>query len=837
MPVIYFNECVNVSMKIFKFGGSSIASATKISNVAGIIRKESSRTPLIVVVSAIWKVTDMLAEAAGLAGKGDAAYREKLDGLAALHSGIVRELFREAASAEESWLQELLAELTDVLHGVFLLRELSDKSLALVLSYGERLSCRIVSRYLHVSGAPSECVDARSLIVTDENHCSAKVDRLATGKRIRERFTVLDALPVVTGFIAAAPDGSVTNLGRGGSDFTATILGAALHAEEVWIWTDVDGFYSADPKRVPDARVISEISYDEALELSHAGAKVLHPLAVQPVMKAGIPLLIKNSFNPDSPGTRIGNEAGLQEGRPGTVTGLTSINHVVLLSLSGSGMAGVPGTASRLFTCLARHSINIIFISQASSEQSISVAIMPAQATMAKKVLEEEFAREIEERRVDPVSVRRNLAMVAVVGNKMSGHPGVSAQLFETLGKNGINVIAVAQGANEMNISLVIDSGDEDKALNCIHESFFLSMRKVHVFIAGTGTIAKSLISQIRQHRVTLQQEMDLDVVVAGLANTRVIVIDRDGVDLDRWQETVNEMHEKSSLPGRATIHEYIRMIKEENLHNTIVVDCTASSQVADCYPALLQANISVATANKLGMAGQWALYRRIMESQRSSNAKFLYETNVGAGLPIISTLNDLKNSGDRILCIEGVLSGTLSFIFNELRKGGRFSETVRKAKEAGYTEPDPRDDLSGADFARKLLILGRELGYKLEYHDVECQSLVPESCRGEMTPAEFLERLPTIDDWYAAEMESAASEGMTIAYTGELKDGKAKVGLKRVPLESPVAGLNGTENLVVFTTDRYFRTSLVVKGPGAGGEVTAGGVFADILRIASYLV
>ena len=818
-------------MRVFKFGGSSIGSAAKISNVAGIVQRESGKTPLVVVVSAVAKVTDMLGDAAALAGKGDVAWREKLDAIAALHRGIIRELFGEAASSEESWLDGVIGELNDVLHGVFLLRELSDKSLALVLSYGERMSCRIVSSYLNVSGTPSECVDARGLIVTDDNHRNAKVDRLATGKLIHERLKSFEPLPVVTGFIASAADGSVTNLGRGGSDFTATILGAALHAEEAWIWTDVDGFFSADPKRVPDARVIPEISYAEAMELSHAGAKVLHPLAVQPVMKAGIPLRIKNSFNPASPGTRIGHEASIADRRPGAVTGLTSINHVVLLSLSGSGMAGVPGTASRLFTCLARHGVNIIFISQASSEQSISLAIAPGQASMAKKVLEEEFAREIEERRIDPVSVRRNLAMVAVVGNKMSGHPGVSAQLFETLGKNGVNVIAVAQGANEMNISLVIDSADEDKALNCVHESFFLSMRKVHVFIAGTGTIAKSLISQIRQHRATLQQELELDVVVAGLANTRSMCIDPAGIDLEHWHDALKprESHEG--------IGHYIRLIQERNLHNTIVVDCTASRQVAESYPALLGANISVATANKLGMAGAWELYRMIMDAQRSSNAKFLYETNVGAGLPIINTLNDLKNSGDKIVCIEGVLSGTLSFIFNELRKGGRFSEIVRKAKEAGYTEPDPRDDLSGADFARKLLILGRELGYKLEYADVECQSLVPEALRGEMTPAEFLDGLGSIDDWYAEEMKSAASEGMTIAFTGELRDGKAKVGLKRVPLESPVAGLNGTENLVVFTTGRYLKTPLVVKGPGAGGEVTAGGVFADILRIASYLV
>jgi len=818
-------------MKVFKFGGSSIASAANISNAAAIIRKELEQSELIVVVSAMAKVTDLLAEAGAQAGNGDAAWRETLEVISVRHTDVIRELFGEDAAPEEAWLQELLAELNDVLHGVALLRELSDKSLALIMSYGERLSCRIMSRCLEVSGTSAECVDARELIVTDENYCYAKVDRLATGKRIKERFQAYDPVPVVTGFIASSPDGSVTNLGRGGSDFTATILGAALHAEEVSIWTHVDGFFSADPKRVPDAKVLPEISYAEAMELSHAGAKVLHPLAVQPVMKAGIPLHIRNASNPESPGTRIGKLPASTDGQPRPVTGLTSINRVVLLNLSGSGMAGVPGTASRLFTCLARHSVNIIFISQASSEQSISLAVAPGQASMAKKALEEEYAREIEERRIDPVSVRRNLAMVAVVGNQMSGHPGVSAQLFETLGKNGVNVIAVAQGANEMNISVVIDSSDEDKALNCIHESFFLSMRKVHVFIAGTGTIAKSLISQIKAHRATLQQQMQLDLVVSGLANTRAICIEPEGIDLEKWQEAMQPRE------ARQGIGQYIRLIREENLHNTIVVDCTASGQVAERYPELLESNISVATANKLGMAGPSELYGKIVWAERSSNAKFLYETNVGAGLPIISTLNDLKNSGDRIVCIEGVLSGTLSYIFNELRKGGRFSEIVRKAKESGYTEPDPRDDLSGADFARKMLILGRALGYELEYEDVECESLVPESCQGEMTAAEFLDRLATIDDWYVEEMESAAKEGKVIAYTGELKDGKASVGLKRVPLESPVAGLNGTENLVVFTTDRYLETPLVVKGPGAGGEVTAGGVFADILRIASYLV
>ncbi|NTV02630.1 MAG: bifunctional aspartate kinase/homoserine dehydrogenase I [Chlorobiaceae bacterium] len=817
------------SMRVYKFGGSSIGSAARIRHVAGIIGRGLSETRIVVVVSAIQKVTDMLADTAALAAKGDAAYHDRISEISALHAAICRELF--GAGEADSWLEGLISELRDAASGIFLLRDLSDRSLALVLSYGERLSAWIVGRYLKQSGIAAETVDARELIVTDTNYCYAKVDAHATDRLVREKVNYSDSVPVVTGFIATATDGSVSNLGRGGSDYTASILGAALHAGEVWIWTDVDGLFSADPKRVPDARVLPDISYAEAMELSHAGAKVLHPLAVQPAMKAGIPVLIRNSFNPDAPGTRIEEAPAPESALPRPVTGLTSINRVVLLNLSGSGMAGVPGTASRLFTCLARHSINIIFISQASSEQSISLAISPGQASMARKVLEDEFSREIEARRVDPIHVRRNLAMVAVVGNKMSGHPGVSAQLFETLGKNGINVIAVAQGANEMNISLVVDSEDEDKALNCIHESFFLSRRKVHVFIAGTGTIARSLISQIRAHRTTLQEEMDLDVVVCGLANTRSMALDRQGIDLGHWHDAMKPREDSDGIAG------YIRLIREMNLHNTIVVDCTASTRVAEAYPGLLQENISVATANKLGMAGPWELYRQISDARRKSNAKFLYETNVGAGLPIINTLNDLKNSGDKIICIEGVLSGTLSYIFNELRKGGRFSEIVRKAKEAGYTEPDPRDDLSGADFSRKLLILGRELGYRLEYADVECESLVPESCRGEMTPDEFLERLAAIDGWYADEIEKAGAEGMTIAFTGELKEGKAKVGLKRVPLESPVAGLNGTENLVVFTTDRYLKTPLVVKGPGAGGEVTAGGVFADILRIAGYLV
>jgi len=819
-------------MKIYKFGGTSIGSASRIKKVAAIIAGALDHGKIIVVVSAIHRVTDLLLESATRACSGDSGYRDTLKELDHIHHSITGELFfGDILDQLTVSVRSELAELNDFVHGVFLLRELSEKSLALVLSFGERLSALIVSSYLQELHIPSCYLDARQLIVTDTNYADALVDSDSSERKIRKRLASFQGVPVVTGFIAAAPDGTVTTLGRGGSDYTASICGAALGATEIWIWTDVDGFFSADPKRVRDARILPYITYAEAMELSHAGARVLHPLAVQPAMKAGIPVLIKNSFNTTAEGTRIDSTIPPDMSRTLPVTGLSSINKVVLLNLSGSGMVGVPGIASRLFSCLALHRINIIFISQASSEQSITLAINPSQAAKAKKILEDEFIAEIGFRQIDPLVIRRNLAMIAVVGNNMSGHPGVSAQLFETLGKNGINVIAVAQGANEMNISIVVDSHNEDKALNCIHGSFFLSQRKVHLFIAGTGTIAKSLIGQISAHRLNLQKDNDLDVVVCGMANTGRIALDEHGIDLEDWQSALLPRTEHRDIEG------YLHLIRETNLHNTIFVDCTASANVAEHYPDFLLANISVVTANKLGMAGHWPLYRRIRDAQRKSNARFLYETNVGAGLPIINTLNDLKNSGDKIISIDGVLSGTLSFIFNELRKGGRFSEIVRRAQQAGYTEPDPRDDLSGADFARKFLILGRELGYAMEYTDVACESLVPLEYRGNMAVQEFLERLSSVDEWYAAEIENAALDGMTIAYAGEIRDGKASIGVKRLPLSSPIAGLSGSENMVVFTTERYHATPLVVRGPGAGGEVTAGGVFADILRIASYLV
>ena len=588
-----------MSMKVLKFGGTSIENGDRIRNVLNIIRKAMQDSPVIVVVSAIRKVTDLLLESAVVASKGDTGYRETLGEIEKLHRELVHDLIDVSRIKEvEDYVQSELAELSDVLHGVCLLRELSDKSRALIMSFGERFSARIISSFLRQEGVDASYADARSMIVTDTNHCDARVDMRASAKLIRAWFKDAGNVPVITGYIGAAPDGTATTLGRGGSDYTATIIGSVLGADEIQIWTDVDGFFSADPKRVKDAYVLPFISYGEATELSHSGAKVLHPYSVHPAMKAEIPISIKSSINPDAEGTRIGRSEKSDARAERPVTGLSSINNVVLVNLSGSGMVGVPGIASRLFSCLARHLINIIFISQASSEQSISLVINLAQAGKARRILEEEFAAEIASRQIESLTVKKHIAMIAVVGNNMSGHPGVSAHLFETLGKNGINVIAVAQGSNEMNISFVIDSHDEDKALNCVHESFFLSRRKVHVFIVGTGTIAKSLISQIRDHSLTLRKEKDLDVVVSGMANTRMMALRDDGIELGKWESVL-----KPRGDGK-TIDDYVARIKTRNLHNTIFVDCTASGEVAESYPDLLASNLSVVTANKLGMAG-----------------------------------------------------------------------------------------------------------------------------------------------------------------------------------------------------------------------------------------
>lgn len=818
-------------MKVLKFGGSSVADAQRIRKVIEIVHDAVRNSKIIVVVSALGGVTDSLIEAGELAEKGDSQYRVALARLEERHLQTARDLLTPEAYQEALLhLKKQFAELEDILHGVFLLHERTPKSADLIASFGERLSAYLISKAITCAGVEADYVDTRKLIRTDRQHGHALVNFQETNARIRAFIETEPALPVMTGFIASADDETTTTLGRGGSDYTASIVGSALNADEIQIWTDVEGILSADPRRVKEAYVLPHISYAEAMEMSHAGAKVLHPYTVRPAVELKIPILIKSTFSPEFPGTLVTEKVTPAPNSFGSVKGISSINDVVLVNVSGAGMMGVPGIASRLFTTLAHAGINIIFISQASSEQSISLAINPVAAERAKAIVEKEFALELAERQIESVSLRPHLAIIAIVGDKMCGRPGVSARLFETLGKNGVNVIAVAQGANEMNISVVVENADEDKALNCIHESFLLSRNKIHLFIAGTGTIAKSLIRQIASHRETLRKEMNVEIQVCGLTNTRMMALVKDGIDLEAWNEELKP-HE-----AKGGIQYYIDTIRKLNLHNSIFVDCTASKIVAEAYPELLLSNISVVTANKLGTAGTLALYRDITEALRQSRAKFLYETNVGAGLPIIGTLSDLKKSGDNIEKIEGVLSGTLSYIFTTLRSGKKFSEIIRDAKEKGYTEPDPREDLSGADFARKVLILARELGQKMEFEDIEFENLVPEDCRGDMTVEAFLEKLAGHDGRFAKLSEDAKARGNVLSYLGRIENGKATIGLTEVPATSPIATLTGTENIVSFTTERYHNTPLIVRGPGAGAEVTAGGVFADILRLSNYL-
>ncbi|ACF13824.1 aspartate kinase [Chloroherpeton thalassium ATCC 35110] len=816
-------------MKVLKFGGSSIASSKRIKNVIQIIHNAVRNDKIIVVVSAFGGVTDLLIETGLKAEQGDASYRESLAKLEERHRQTAIELFSEDVYQDALLhLKKEFTEINNVLQGVFLLHERSAKSADLISSFGERLSAYLISRALTCEGIDASYVDARKLIRTDRNYGHACVSFEETNARIRAYIESDSALPVVTGFIASANDDTTTTLGRGGSDYTAAILAGALSAAEIQIWTDVPGLMSADPRRVKEAYTLPIISYAEAMELSHAGAKVLHPYTVRPAVEQKIPLVIKNTFDPENPGTTIVEKA-VEEGGFGSVKGISSVNDVVLVDIAGSGMVGVPGIASRLFASLAQAGINIIFISQASSEQSISLAINPDKAEKAKAIVEKEFASEIAARQIERVSLRMGMAIISIVGDKMCGKPGVSARLFETLGKNGVNVFAVAQGANEMNISVVVDSVEEDKALNCIHESFFLSRNKIHLFVAGTGTIASSLIRQIAAHRDTLRKELNLEIEICGLVNTRKMALSKDGISLEMWESEM-QPHEAGS-----GIEQFIDNIRKLNLHNSIFVDCTASQVVAAAYPSLLGSNISVVTANKLGTAGSLALYQKICSALRQGRAKFLYETNVGAGLPIIGTLSDLKKSGDVIEKIEGVVSGTLSYIFTMLKTGMRFSEIIVEAKEAGYTEPDPREDLSGADFARKFLILARELGHKMNFEDIEFENLVPEPLRGDISVQEFLEKLPAYDSYFENLLAEAKANHAVLSYLGRLENGVVKIGLSQVPETSPIATLTGTENMISFTTGRYHQNPLIVKGPGAGAEVTAGGVFADILRISNY--
>lgn len=817
-------------MKVLKFGGSSVAKPERIAGVVKILKTYYSRgEQFTVVFSAFGGVTDSLIEMAHLAADGNEQYLDKFEVFSQRHTETVNALLQgEHLNRVLPELENNHEVLRNLLHGVFLVREASLRTMDYILSFGERNSAFIIAHVMRQEGINANYLDARKIIKTDKNFGSAKVDFDATYYHIKDYYTQNPEIQVVTGFIASTKSGLTTTLGRGGSDYTAAILAAGLDAGSIEIWTDVDGVMTADPRMVKKAFTIPTMTYAEAMEMSHFGAKVIYPPTLQPALARKIPLYIKNTFNPDFPGTYISENSDLGHH---AVKGISSISKVALLTLQGSGLVGVPGIAGRLFSSLAQAGVNVILITQGSSEHSISFAVQPHQAIKARRRMENEFENEIRQGLVDVIKLEEDLAVVAIIGENMRYQPGIAGRLFQAMGRNGINVVAIAQGSSELNISVVISRADESKALNSIHEAFFLSdTQELHLFMVGVGLIGSTLINQIKAQAAFLKEKRSMEIKVVGLANSKKMVFDDKGINLDHWQKALAESDTLVSLPT------FVHQMKEYNLSNTIFVDNTADARVAGFYETILDASISISTPNKIATSSSYIQYQRLKTISERRGVPFMYETNVGAGLPVISTLNDLINSGDRIIKIEGILSGSLSFIFNSFTTGKRFSEIVKSAQTLGYTEPDPRIDLNGFDVRRKLIILARETGLPLEETDVVINSILPEACQKAETIPAFFEALEAADDHFESLRISAEEKGQVLRMVAKLENGKAQIGLESVNTGHPFFQLNGSDNMIVFTTERYKERPLVVRGPGAGAEVTAAGVFAEIIKIGNYL-
>lgn len=814
-------------MKILKFGGSSIATSERIQSVIEILKKEKENSSLTVVFSAFGGITDQLIETSKMALSNDQAYKEKLGEIEKRHLDAVRDLIGiQNRGAILSEVKSLFNELEDVLHGVFLVRERTLRTLDYIMSFGERLSCFILSAALKERAFNCSFLDARSIILTDNSFGHAKVDFAGTDKKIRKFFNAHQEVQVVTGFIGASPDGETTTIGRSGSDYTAAILAGALNAETLEIWTDVDGMMTSDPRLVSKAFTVPQISYDEAMELSHFGAKVIFPSTMQPAMANKIPIWIKNTFNPNGKGTLISAE--VTNGK--LIKGISSMNGISLINIQGSGLVGVAGISMRIFSVLGREKVNIILISQASSEHSICFAIETKNVRLAKESIEKEFQYEIQNGEMDPVAVEDDLAIVAIVGENMKQNPGTSGRMFGALGKNGVNVNAIAQGSSELNISAVIKQQDIKKGLNALHEAFFLSDHRVlNLFMVGAGLIGKSLMKMVKNQAKKLAEESLLEINLIGLANSKKMVFNEQGLDLNANPGDLLANGEEMEMEA------FTAKMMSLNLSNSIFLDCTSSEAVTDFYKSILASNISIVTPNKKGNSGSLEKYKQLKITAKKRGVKFLYETNVGAGLPVINTLNDLIWSGDKVMKIEGVLSGTLNYIFSAFKGDKKFSDVVKEAKEKGYTEPDPRDDLNGMDVARKILILSREAGIDLEIDDVRVENLVPENCRGEMDIAKFFTELEAHNDAFEEMKNIAAAKKERLRYMAVLENGAVKIKLDSVGEQHPFYSLDGSDNIILLTTERYHERPMVIRGPGAGAEVTAAGVFADIIRIGHY--
>ena len=809
-------------MKVLKFGGTSVGSEKGLSQVKKIV--ESCSEDVIVVVSALGGITDQLLLTARLAAAGDEAYMPQCTAMIARHNELVEKIvLPENRPGVQNRLDELLDELSNIFKGVYLIRDLSPKTTDMILSYGERLSSEIVCGAV----AGSVRYDAREFIKTKPLFNRHVVDFASTEKLIERRFEKMPHVAIVPGFIATdLANGDATNLGRGGSDYTAAILASTLKASALEIWTDVDGFMTADPKVINDAYVIEPLSYVEAMELCNFGAKVIYPPTIFPAYHKNIPIVIRNTFNLDSKGTAISRESSGDASR--AIKGISSINDTCLITIQGLGMVGVIGVNYRIFKTLAKSGISVFLVSQAASENTTSIGVRNDDADLAMEVLTEEFAQEIALGEINKIKKEPNLATIAIVGENMKHTPGIAGKLFGTLGRSGINVIACAQGASETNISFVVSLDSLRKTLNVLHDSFFLSDYQVlNIFIAGVGLIGSNLLEQIRLQQAKLMKENSLQIRVVGATNSKRYIVDRDGLDLKTYRD---ELRRSENVSTPAAFRDAILSM---NIFNSVFVDCTASAEVADIYKDLLEHNVSVVAANKTAASSEYDRYHELKSIARKRGVKFLFETNVGAGLPIINTISDLINSGVRILKIEAVVSGTLNYIFNEMSATVPMSKAIKMAQEAGYAEPDPRIDLSGMDVIRKLVILSREAGYRVEQADVKKHLFIPEKYF-EGSVEDFWRKIPEIDAEFEQRRKKLEASGKRWRFIATMENGKTEVGLREVDSESPFYHLAGSNNVILLTTERYKEYPMQIKGYGAGAGVTAAGVFADIISIAN---
>ena len=811
-------------MKVLKFGGSSVANSKNIKQVLQIVKNASLDEKVAVVVSAFGKTTDQLLLAANTSLKDISSAKEILTSIKELHFLVIDDLIHQNKEVVLEKVTSLFNDLQSIFEGVFLLQELSQKTLAKVSSFGERLSSYIIAN------AASEDINAihkesRDLIITNDDYLNAQVNFKETDANILSFFEKNDAkITLLGGFISSNNDGETTTLGRGGSDYSAAIYAAALNANELQIWTDVSGMFTANPRVVKQAFAIPEISYEEAMELSHFGAKVLYPPTIQPALRKEIPIRIKNTFEPENSGTLITKNA--KNGK--AVKGISHIDDISLITLEGGGMIGIPGFSTRLFETLSKAKINVVFITQASSEHSICVGVFQTDAHKAKTLLDETFSIEIDRKKIKPVSIENELAIIAVVGDKMKNYQGLSGQMFSALGKNNVNVRAIAQGSSEKNISAVINKNDAKKALNTLHEQFFEEkMKQLNLFVTGVGNVGERFLAQLQQQKKFLKDNLKLNIRVIGISNSKKMVFDEDGIKLKDWRELLKNGEDTN-------LDKFYQKVKECNQRNSVFIDNTASEKVAKVYENYLQNSISVVTCNKIACASEYENYKKLKEVSRKYNASFLFETNVGAGLPIIDTLKNLVNSGDRIHKIQAVLSGSLNFVFNNFNETTTFKNVVSQAQKEGYTEPDPKIDLSGVDVARKILILARESGYQLELSDIENKSFLPKEALETNNNPDFFASLSKYEHQFQEMYKNAKSNQSRLKYVAEFNEGKANVGLQEITANHPFYNLDGSDNIVLFFTERYPKNPLIIKGAGAGADVTASGIFADVIRIAN---